>query len=200
MDHKQFQTLVAVAEGIADELHRVGDFLERRLNLDALKASHDLPLAIKTARLEAGLTQAQAAERSGMSKQYWNVLEQGRKRPGPETLKKMAQTLGKQPWELVDFRALTGGRRPAETEADNRMAGTIRELIRAGRSLESVRAEMVEAAMRECRGNRTRAARLLGLNRTTLVMNLRRLSGDSGGRVLSEEELAELNTPIGGEA
>jgi len=168
MDHKQFQTLVAVAEGIADELNRVGDLLEKRLNMDTLRLSLDLPLAIKAARLEVGLTQAQAAERMGIAKQYWCQMENGKKRPGPGTLQRVAQALGKQPWELAEGLSSQEKSKAQETEAETKMAATIRELVRLGQSIETVRAGMLDAALIECRGNKARVAQMLGVSRRTV--------------------------------
>ena len=52
-------------------------------------------------RQEAGLTQEQLAERSGLSQQYLSGLEQGRRNPTVVTLYELASALGVSHVELV---------------------------------------------------------------------------------------------------
>lgn len=52
-------------------------------------------------RQEAGLTQEQLAERSGLSQQYLSGLERGRRNPTVVTLYELAQALGVSHVELV---------------------------------------------------------------------------------------------------
>jgi transcriptional regulator with XRE-family HTH domain len=52
-------------------------------------------------RKEAGLTQEQLAERSGLSQQYISGLERGRRNPTVVTLYELAQALGVSHVELV---------------------------------------------------------------------------------------------------
>lgn len=42
-------------------------------------------------------------------------------------------------------------------------------------ALHNLERELVQRAMAECKGNQTHAARLLGINRTTLFMKLRKI-------------------------
>ena len=52
-------------------------------------------------RQEAGLTQEQLAERSGLSQQYISGLERGRRNPTVVTLYELASALGVSHVELV---------------------------------------------------------------------------------------------------
>jgi transcriptional regulator with XRE-family HTH domain len=52
-------------------------------------------------RSEAGLTQEQLAERSGLSQQYISGLERGRRNPTVVTLYELASALGVSHVELV---------------------------------------------------------------------------------------------------
>lgn len=52
-------------------------------------------------RQEAGLTQEQLAERSGLSQQYLSGLERGRRNPTVVTLYELATALGVSHVELV---------------------------------------------------------------------------------------------------
>jgi transcriptional regulator with XRE-family HTH domain len=52
-------------------------------------------------RIARGLTQEQAAERTGVSQQYISGLEQGRRNPTVLTLHELCGPLGAEPWELL---------------------------------------------------------------------------------------------------
>lgn len=56
---------------------------------------------VKDARLKAGLSQEQLAERSGFSQQYLSGLERGQRNPTVVTLFELAQALGVQPVDLL---------------------------------------------------------------------------------------------------
>ena len=56
---------------------------------------------VKDARLKAGLSQEQLAERSGFSQQYLSGLERGLRNPTVVTLFELAQALGVQPVDLL---------------------------------------------------------------------------------------------------
>lgn len=50
---------------------------------------------LKAARENMGLTQSQAAEKSGITQPYWNEIERGRKtNPSPEVLARMGLAVG----------------------------------------------------------------------------------------------------------
>jgi transcriptional regulator with PAS, ATPase and Fis domain len=67
-------------------------------------------------------------------------------------------------------RAATGGA-PVAGEADSKKQFDLKS------ALDDVERAMIERALAETRGNRTEAAALLGLNRSTLVEKLRKLAG-----------------------
>ena len=56
---------------------------------------------VKDARLKAGLSQEQLAERSGFSQQYLSGLERGQRNPTVVTVFELAQALGVQPVDLL---------------------------------------------------------------------------------------------------
>jgi len=56
---------------------------------------------VKDARLKAGLSQEQLAERSGFSQQYLSGLERGQRNPTVVTVFELAQALGVQPVDLI---------------------------------------------------------------------------------------------------
>ena len=57
---------------------------------------------VKRARIAAGLTQEQLAERSGFSQQYLSDLERGRRNPTVVTLFELAQALNVSHVRLVE--------------------------------------------------------------------------------------------------
>jgi len=56
---------------------------------------------VKAARLKAGLSQEQLAERSGFTQQYLSGLECGKRNPTIVSLYEIAQALGTTPIELL---------------------------------------------------------------------------------------------------
>ena len=56
---------------------------------------------VKAARLKAGLSQEQLAERSGFTQQYLSGLERGQRNPTIVSLYEIAQALGTTPIELL---------------------------------------------------------------------------------------------------
>jgi XRE family transcriptional regulator, master regulator for biofilm formation len=61
-----------------------------------------LSLVIKTLRTERGLTQAQVAQKAGVTKNYITMLEGGeRKNPSLDIVKKLAKALGVPVTELL---------------------------------------------------------------------------------------------------
>jgi transcriptional regulator with XRE-family HTH domain len=56
---------------------------------------------VRRARLAAGLTQEQLAERSGFSQQYLSGLEQGKRNPTIVSLYELAMALGVSHMDLV---------------------------------------------------------------------------------------------------
>ena len=62
---------------------------------------------IRKARLAAGMTQEQLAERSGFSQQYISGLERGKRNPTIVSVYELAQAMGVSHEELVS--AINGG-------------------------------------------------------------------------------------------
>lgn len=60
------------------------------------------PAKIRSARLAAGMTQAEAAERAGWKQPTWAAFEAGRYSPTLGTLERIAKTLGCAVKDLVD--------------------------------------------------------------------------------------------------
>lgn len=56
---------------------------------------------VRKARLQAGLTQEQFAERSGFAQQYLSSLENGRRNPTVVTVYELAKALGISHMELL---------------------------------------------------------------------------------------------------
>lgn len=56
---------------------------------------------VRAARLKAGLSQEQLAERSGFTQQYLSGLERGQRNPTIVSLYEIAQALGTTPIELL---------------------------------------------------------------------------------------------------
>lgn len=63
---------------------------------------------VRAARLDAGLTQEQVAERAGLHRTYPGFVETGRMTPSLEAVVRIAEALGIDPGELV--KGLTTGR------------------------------------------------------------------------------------------
>lgn len=61
---------------------------------------------IREARLAAGMTQEDLAERSGFSQQYISGLERGKRNPTIVSLYELAQALGVSHEQLVEARSL----------------------------------------------------------------------------------------------
>lgn len=57
-------------------------------------------LRFKIARQLAGLTQLRLAEAAGVTEALITRIESGRARPDRSTADKIAQVLGKKPWEI----------------------------------------------------------------------------------------------------
>lgn len=66
---------------------------------EALKAL--LSRNIKLFRVHSGLSQAELAEKSGISVPYLGAVERGDKWPSPTTLAEIAHSLGLQPYDLL---------------------------------------------------------------------------------------------------
>ena len=56
---------------------------------------------VKQARKRAGLSQAEVADRAGLSGSYVSEIERGRGNPSVEALARIAETLGLRPYQLL---------------------------------------------------------------------------------------------------
>jgi transcriptional regulator with PAS, ATPase and Fis domain len=72
----------------------------------------------------------------------------------------------------IDFRHLAMGGRGTRRVAESGTAGGVIEVPSAGRSLKSVEAELVRLTLELTRGNKSAAARMLGISRPTLHRKL----------------------------
>ena len=60
--------------------------------------------ALKKARKSLGLTQAQVAEKVGISSNYYSMIERGeRENPGSNIMSKIAKMLNLKPSDVFDF-------------------------------------------------------------------------------------------------
>lgn len=84
------------------EFSRNPDYRYNRLPLNRVPAyTAIMKLRLKELRKEAGLTQLELAERSGMSASYYNEIEKGRKTANGHRLEALAKALGVEPQDLI---------------------------------------------------------------------------------------------------
>jgi DNA-binding NtrC family response regulator len=67
-------------------------------------------------------------------------------------------------------------------------------MIRLDEFLEGVERELLERALKQARGNKSQAARLLGINRTRLLGRLKQLALETPAEAEIEFELVEDDT------
>lgn len=72
-----------------------------RVRRRALKMRHCPLKLMRTKRLALGLTVAEAADKAGLSRSYWNLIELGRRRMKIETLCRVAEVLDLEPGQLL---------------------------------------------------------------------------------------------------
>ena len=58
-------------------------------------------MKLRELRLDAGYSQAELAERAGLTREAISLLETGKRNPYPRTVRKLAGVLGVDPSELV---------------------------------------------------------------------------------------------------
>jgi len=73
--------------------------MKKNVRGDALKSllSHNIRLF----RVDSGLSQAELAEKAGLSAPYLGAVERGDKWPSPATLAEIAYSLGIEPYDLL---------------------------------------------------------------------------------------------------
>ena len=57
---------------------------------------------LRALRRRNALSQAELAERAGVSEKTIQLAESGQVNPHPRTIRKLAEALGVQPWELTE--------------------------------------------------------------------------------------------------
>jgi len=132
--------------------HREGDVAILALHfLNELVAAHGLPSARLTPSAKAML---EAHAWPGNVRELKNVLERA-----------LVLCEG---GEIDDRHLALGGGRPGRSAEVGASTGSMIEVPSSGRSLKSVEAELVRLTLSLTRGNKSRAARLLGISRPTL--------------------------------
>lgn len=70
----------------------------------AVRNDKSTPIGRKLRDLRGALTQAQAAERAGITKEAWQLIESGKtKTPAPKTLQGIARAFNEDPDVLANF-------------------------------------------------------------------------------------------------
>lgn len=137
-------------------------------------------------RVGAGIPAARLARNAGLSTLALRDIEDGRVEPTLGTLVDLAGQLGASVAELVRD-ARRGGSAPPGAMNAAQIGKAIVELPGRGDKLEAVEAAAVRYAFEVCDENKSRAARLLGLERKAMERRLdriQRLSRPSRGRSL----------------
>ena len=65
------------------------------------RVQHAIARNVKQGRKRAGLSQAEVADRAGLSGSYVSEIERGRGNPSVEALARIAETLGLRPYQLL---------------------------------------------------------------------------------------------------
>jgi transcriptional regulator with XRE-family HTH domain len=142
-------------------------------------------------RIAAGLTPQRLAKRAGVRPSDLLDMEEGRKRPSIETLDKLAKQLGVSVIDLVrGAPSVAPPPRPSAVQSapvsPGRVGGGLRDLEqianaivalpdRVGDKLEAVDAAVVSRALDVCQGNKSAAARLLGIERKAVFRQLEKI-------------------------
>ena len=90
-----------MAETIRDTIARQLEDPEFKAEWDNLEPEYQIISALLTARAEAGMTQAQLSELTGIAQPDISRIEKGRANPSVRTLKRLATGLGKR--LVIDF-------------------------------------------------------------------------------------------------
>lgn len=139
-------------------------------------------------RVRAGISTGRLARKAGLSALALRDIEEGRAQPTLGTLGDLAKELGASVAELVQA-AKHGAGAPARTGVLSaaQIGKAVVELPGRGDKLEVVEAAAVQYAFAVCDENKSRAARLLGLERKAMERRLdriRRRTRSSRGRSL----------------
>ena len=110
----EFDALVAIANEAAEDAEDAEIY---RQAMADLKAGYDVILPVEVSarcrkgesllravRNWRGLTQAEVAEKAGLTQGYLSDLESGKREGAPQTLRKIAEAMGIDPVMLVDPR------------------------------------------------------------------------------------------------
>jgi transcriptional regulator with XRE-family HTH domain len=127
---------------------------------------------IRELRESAGITVHRLAKRTGVPASALAGIEAGRVRPSLGTLGAIAQRLDRSVSELIK-EAQQGGLAERNVDLPTRLDRIARAIVElpedVGPKLDAVEAAVVRHAMFICGGNKSSAARLLGLERKALM-------------------------------
>ncbi|HLL53271.1 MAG TPA: helix-turn-helix transcriptional regulator [Myxococcaceae bacterium] len=119
--------------------------------------------AARAARMAAGLTQAEVAERLGIATEVYGRLERGAMLPSVETLMRICTSLGVSPNELLGLGRGDEGQGAERPEA-RRDSPELRRLLRRVESLDRRKLRLLSLIAAEM-GRQQKAARLKGAER-----------------------------------
>jgi transcriptional regulator with XRE-family HTH domain len=139
---------------------------------------------IRELRTTSGISPDQLAKLAGLRAPALLAIEAGRVKPSVSTLSALAKPLHVTVLELVESASA------APTPAPVRVASGLDTIARAiillpsgvGDKLDVVEATVVAAAISQCGGNRSAAARLLGMERKALIRRWERAERESRRR------------------
>ena len=139
---------------------------------------------IRELRVAAGISLDQLARQAGFRSNVLLAIEAGRVRPSVATLDALARPLRVTVLELVESARDSGAATPARaTRGLDAIARAITALpVSLGDKLDAAGAAVVEHAMDVCSGNRSAAARLLGMERKALIRRWQRAQRESKRR------------------
>jgi transcriptional regulator with XRE-family HTH domain len=139
---------------------------------------------VRELRTTSGFSLDQLAKRAGLRAATLRAIEAGRARPSVATLAALAKPLRVTVLELVE--SASAPRAPVAVRVASGLDAIARSIILlpsgVGDKLDAVEAAAVEAAMSRCGGNRSAAARLLGMERKALIRRWQRAERDSRRR------------------
>jgi len=136
---------------------------------------------IRELRVAAGLSLGQLAKMAALRPNVLLAIEAGRSRPSVAILDGLARPLRVTVLDLVQSARAPGP--PAPARASGGLAAIARAIaelpVSVGDKLDAAGGAVVEHAMEVCAGNRSAAARLLGMERKALIRRWQRAQRES---------------------